>query len=298
VAGISHADTVPAVFAQDEFSPAGWIAISASARVDHHSDFGTFFSPRASALLRLPENVSVRASLGTGYAPVTPVLDDVEDVGFGAVNPLRDLRAERASSASLDLKWKAEPLEINLSAFASEIRHPLEAQPAAQPGRIEILNAGRPFRVTGAELLVGATIDDLHLLVNTTYLDATEAAPAGGGRAAERLPKLSAEIATIFEFEGRGRAGVEISYTGVQQLYDDPYRTRAPALLEINALAEVRVGRIFVFLNGFNLTGRRQQDHSPLLRPAGNPGLGGNPVESAWASLVGRSFSLGFRTLL
>lgn len=296
--GVSHVYTVPALFAQDEFSPAGWMAISASARVDHHSDFGTFFSPRASALLRLPDNVSIRASLGTGYAPVTPVLDEVEEVGFGALNPLRDLQAERASSASLDLKWKAEPLEVNLSAFASEIRHPLQAEPAVQPGRIDILSASRPFRVHGAELLVGATMDDLHVLVNTTYLDATEAAPAGGGRPAERLPKLTAEVATILEFEGRGRAGVEISYDGAQHLYDDALRTRAPSLLQINALAELRIGRIFVFVNGFNLTDKQQQDYGPLLRPAANPGLGGNPVNPAWASLIGRYFALGFRTEL
>jgi hypothetical protein len=67
------------------------------------------------------------------------------------------------------------------------------------------------------------------------------------------------------------------------------------ALLEINALAEWNFGKFALFLNALNLTGEQQQDHSPLLRPASMPGLGGNPVVDAWAPLVGRYFSLGLR---
>ena len=43
---------IPAVFVQDQFSPAKSVTVSASARVDAHSDFGTFFSPRLSVLFR------------------------------------------------------------------------------------------------------------------------------------------------------------------------------------------------------------------------------------------------------
>ena len=295
VSGVGYRYTVPGFFAQDEFSPAKWLSVSASARVDLHDEFGTFFSPRISALFRLNPDVTLRASFGTGYSPVTPLVDEVEDIGFGALDPLQGLQAERASSGSLDLKWVLRPFEINLSAFASEIRHPLDAEDAPQPGRVNIVNDREPLQIRGAELLIGCTVGEAHLLFNSTYMDATEESPDGGRRAAELMPELSAEIAAIFELEGHGRAGFEVSYTGSQQVHDDPYLTSAPSLLEINALAEWNLGKFSLFLNAMNLTDEQQQDHAPLLRPATVPGLGGNPVVDAWAPLVGRYFNLGVR---
>ncbi len=297
VPGIGHAYTVPALYAQDEFSPASWVSVSASARVDHHP-LGTFTSPRLSALFRLDPDVSLRASVGAGYAPVTPLLDAVDETGFGVLDPLGKLRAERASSASLDLMWVAKPFDVNVSVFDSKVRHPLDAAPGALPGRIEITNDREPFEARGAELLVGATLGDAHILVNTTWLDASEEAPGGGRRDAELLPRLTSELAAIFELEGRGRAGFELSYTGTQTVFDDPFRTRAPSRVDLNALAELNFGRFAVFANAFNILGDRQQDDDPLLRPAGLPGLGGNPVTPAWAPLTGRWFNVGIRAKL
>jgi outer membrane receptor for ferrienterochelin and colicins len=284
VRGVHYSYAVPAAFVQDEFTPAKWLEVAASARVDVHREFGTFVSPRISALFRLRPDVSLRASAGTGYDAATPQVEELEDAGFAPLNPLRALRAERASSGSLDLQWIAHPFDVNASVFASEIRHPLDVV-AAQPGRVELVNADRPQRVKGAELLTGLVLDDLHLLFNSTWLDADDAL----------LPGFTAEIATIWEFEGRGRAGFELGYTGSQRVEDDPYRSRSPSYVELNALAELRVGHLFVFLNAFDVTGVKQQDTDPLLRPALSPGLGGNPVTDAWAPVVGRWFSAGVR---
>jgi outer membrane receptor for ferrienterochelin and colicins len=95
------------------------------------------------------------------------------------------------------------------------------------------------------------------------------------------------------EKENLGRVGVEVSYTGHQSLQDDPYRTQSPAFVEVNALAELRFGHIAVFLNALNITNERQQDASPLLRPA--PGLGGDPITDAWGPLIARTFNFGVR---
>lgn len=289
VPGVGFEYTVPALFAQDEFSPAKWLSISGSARIDAHSDFGTFLSPRLSALFRLNPDVSLRVSAGGGFAPPTPLLDETEDIGFGSLEPMRGLRAEQASSASLDLKWLMKPCEINASAFASDIRHALDVEATAQAGRIVIVNDRKPFRVRGGEFLAACVIGETHLLASTTYLDASEE---------DRLPKLSAELAAIFELEGRGRAGFEISYTGTQQVHDDPFLTRTSSFVEINALAEVKLARFSVFMNAFNLTDVRQQDYEPVLRPPDSPGLGGAPFTSAWAPLIGRYFSAGVRVSL
>jgi iron complex outermembrane receptor protein len=293
VTGVSFDYVVPAIFAQDEFAPTRWLSLAASARVDAHSDYGTFLSPRISALFRLESRWSIRASAGTGFAAPTPLIEDVQARSLGLLNPLRGLRAERASSVSIDAKWAKKPWDVNISVFSSEIRHALEVEQAAQPDRLDLVNAGGPLRSRGAEMLIGLVVGDLHVLVNSTYLDVTEAAPFGGRRDAELIPRFSAEIASIYEVEERGRVGMEISYTGKQALTDNPYRTRSPGYVEVNALAELRVKKAKLFVNALNVTNVRQRDYEPLLRPT--PGLGGEPITDLWAPLTGRTFNAGVR---
>jgi iron complex outermembrane receptor protein len=182
VAGIGYRYTVPGVFAQDEFSPASWLSVSASARVDFHDEFGTFVSPRLLGAVSPGSRRLVARLVGHGLLAGHAAGGRNRGHRVGALDPLTGLQAERASSGSLDFKWAVRPFEINLSAFASEIRHPLDAESASQPGRVVIVNDREPLRIRGAELLVGGAIGDTHLLFNSTYLDATEESPGGGRR--------------------------------------------------------------------------------------------------------------------
>jgi outer membrane receptor for ferrienterochelin and colicins len=52
--GVGHLHNVPAVFAQDEYSLAPWLTVAGSARIDANNQYGTFVSPRLSALFRKP----------------------------------------------------------------------------------------------------------------------------------------------------------------------------------------------------------------------------------------------------
>jgi outer membrane receptor for ferrienterochelin and colicins len=295
VEGVSYDYTVPGIFLQDEISPAEWISIAASARVDSHSDYGTYFSPQIAVLLRAGEEWSLRASAGTGFAAPTPLIEDVQARSLAVLNPLGSLRAERASTFSLDGKWAEAPWDVNLSVFASEIRHPLEVREAPM-NRLDLINSPGPLRARGVEALIGYSSGPLHILTSITALDVTEQAPGGGRRDADTIPRFSAEIATILEDEERGRVGVEIGYTGRQSLSDNPYRTESRGYLEINALAELKMGDIAIFVNAHNLTDERQADYDPLLRPV--PGPGGAPITDVWAPLIGRIFNLGIRVEL
>jgi outer membrane receptor for ferrienterochelin and colicins len=296
VAGIGYDYTVPAVFVQDELEPTKWLSLAVSGRVDAHSDYGTFFSPRLSALLRTGSNWSLRSSIGTGFAAPTPLVEDVQARSLGVLNPPEDLQAERAFSASLDGKWASRPWDVNLSLFHSEIRHPLVVLPAAQAARIDLVNSERPLRATGAELLIGYATDALHILANSTWLDVTEDPDGAGRREADLIPEFSAELAVILEDEERGRVGIEISYIGRQHLSDNPYRTVSKPYVELNALAELKVGRAAIFLNALNLTDVRQSDYQPLLRPT--PGIGGDPITDVWAPLAGLTVNVGIRLKL
>ncbi len=293
VTGVGYSWWVPALFVQDEFAAAEWLSLAGSARVDAHNDYGTFLSPRLSALFRVGPRWSVRASAGTGFSAPTPLIEETEARSIGLVNPLRDLQAERAQSVSIDVKWALSPLDVNVSVFASQVRHPLDVEVAAQPGRLELINKGGPLKSRGAEALIGYSTGPIHLLANATYLDVTEEAPASGRREVALVPRFTAELAGILEDDDRGRVGIEISYTGRQSLWENPYAQRSRSYVEINALAELRFGDAAVFLNAMNLTNVRQQGTMPLLRPT--PGPGGDPLTDVWAPLIGRTYNIGIR---
>ncbi|MFC4314746.1 TonB-dependent receptor plug domain-containing protein [Steroidobacter flavus] len=294
--GVNYRYTVPAVFAQDEYAVSDAIKLAGSARVDDHNEYGTFVSPRLSALFRLEEDWSLRASIGSGFAAPTLVADETEATSVALVEPLRGLDAERATSASVDMKWAENRWEINGSVFGSRIRDPLVVRSSTVPGRLRLANADGPREVVGAELLVHYNVGDFHVIGSSTYLDATEAAAGGGRRDSELIPRFSGELAALFEDEERGRLGLEFSYTGKQKLYDNPYRSESKPYLEISALAEIKFGEVGIFLNAINLTDRRQTRFDPLLRPL--PAATGERIVEGWAPLTGRVFNLGVRVEL
>ena len=77
---------------------------SASGRVDFHSEFGTFFSPRVSLLARAGASLVARLSAGTGFYPPTPFLDETEATSASSrLRPLGELEAERGRSVSFDM---------------------------------------------------------------------------------------------------------------------------------------------------------------------------------------------------
>ena len=54
VPGVGYTYNTPGLFAQDELAPLSWVKLAAAARVDSNNQYGTFVSPRLSALLRQP----------------------------------------------------------------------------------------------------------------------------------------------------------------------------------------------------------------------------------------------------
>lgn len=226
--GGEYSYQTPAVFAQDEYSPAAWLSATASARADFNNTYGTFSSPRISALFRVSPAFNVRASGGTGWAaPRTQAVASA--------------RAERARSASLDADWKSGRAEISMSVFASRVADSLNVR-----------------SVRGAESLVHYTAGVLHLIASYTYLNSQE----------ELVPKHAAEIGAIAEDEKRGRVGLELGYTGKMRVENDPYRAISRPYSEVNILAAKYWGETQLFVNATNILDVRQSNYDPLLRPS------------------------------
>jgi iron complex outermembrane receptor protein len=87
VDGFHFSFTTPGAFTQLTWDVSELLALTASARVDWHSEYGTFTSPRASALLRLGGLWTLRTSLGAGFFAPTPFTEETEVVGLNGMRP-------------------------------------------------------------------------------------------------------------------------------------------------------------------------------------------------------------------
>ena len=280
---------VPGIFAQDDFAVAPWLSLSASARVDFHNVYGTFFSPRLSALIRKSGWTS-RISAGQGFYAATPLTEETEAAGLARLLLPLPLRAERGRSASADLTRSMGPVSVTATAFASNIDHPVYVDRGAA---YDIVNLQGPTRNRGLEMLATYRKSPFKATASYTYVRASELEPSG--RAEVPLtPRHSLGIVGMWEKEGVTRIGLECYYTGEQRLEYNPYRDVSEPYVLVGAMAEHKVAaHVKLFLNLENLTNVRQTRWDPLLLP--QRASDGRWTVDAWAPLDGRVINGGAR---
>lgn len=279
--------TTPGVFIQDDIDVKPWLALSMSGRLDHHSEYGTFFSPRASALLR-SGNWSTRISTGSGFFGPSVLTEETEAAGLTRLKVEQPLRAERGRSVSVDLTRTHGPFSYTATLFGSRIAHPIKVDRLTYV----LQNQVEPTTNMGVELLGLFRRSPLAITVSYTYVHSQET-EGGVTRDVELTPRHSIGLVGMWENED-GRAGVEWYYTGRQRLEDNPYRDTGEPYNIIGVLVERRVGPVRLFVNGENLTDTRQTRwDDPFLRPE-RAADGGWTVD-VWAPLDGRVINGGVR---
>jgi iron complex outermembrane receptor protein len=281
--------TVPGIFVQDDIDISKWFSLSASARLDRHSEYGTFISPRFSALLRSGVWNS-RLSIGTGFFASSPLTEETEAAGLSRLTIPEPLRAEKGRSASLDLTRSDGPVSTTVTLFSSRVTDPIHVERSAI-GLVQT-NLVEPTSNIGVELLGTLRRPPFSLTSTYTYVRAREIVD-GIGEDVPLTPRHSAGIVGMWEREDLGRVGVEWYYTGGQRLEENPYRNRSEPYFVVGVLAERRFGPLRVFVNGENLNDVRQSRWDPLVRPtrAGD----GRWAVDAWAPLEGRNVNGGVR---
>ena len=287
--GFAYTYVVPGLFAQDDISIASWLSVSASARLDFHNRYGTFFSPRLSALLRKGGWTS-RVSAGQGFYAPTPLTEETEAAGLARLLLPAPLNAERGRSASVDLTRSMGPLSVTGTFFASDIDHPVYVDRGAT---YEIFNLPVPTRNRGAELLATWRKSPFSATASYTYVRSSELEPSG--RADVPLtPRHSLGVVGMWEKEGVARIGLECYFTGTQRLEYNPYRDFSAPYVLVGAMAERKVAaHVKLFLNLENLTNVRQTRWDPLLLPGRESD--GRWTVDAWAPLDGRVINGGAR---
>ena len=281
---------VPGIFVQDDIRWSDWLTVTGSARLDLHHTYGTFFSPRASALLRYNGWTS-RVSAGTGYFASTPLTEETEAAGLSRLEMPRPLEAETGKSFSIDVTRALGMASMTATVFGSSIAHAIEVE---RESTYEISNAPRPATNLGMELL--ATLRKPPFAATATYALVRSRQQDDGVEVDSPLsPRHSIGLVGMWEREGVGRVGLEYYFTGRQRLEANPYRTESKSYSILGLLVERKVGPVRVFLNSENLTGVRQTRFDPLVLPS--QAADGRWTVDAWAPLDGRTFNAGIRVM-
>ena len=283
---------VPGLFAQVEQDLSDALTLAASARLDVHSEYGTEFSPRLSALYR-PGPWTIRASVGRGFYAPTPFVEEIEEAGLSRLEPLTGLEAETAETASLDIGYARGPIEASVTLFASSIDNATRLETVAAD-RVRLVNVEGETRIRGSELLLRYRRGPFTVTGSYVFVDATEPDEADPGRRRVPLtPRHTAGLVAMWEEHGKGRIGVETYYTGRQPLDDNPYRSESRPYLHVGILGEIVLGRVSLFANAENILGVRQTRYDPLLLPQREPD--GRWTVDVWAPTEGFVLNGGLR---
>ena len=283
----AYSFTAPGVFAQDDIDVSAWLSLSLSARADFHNEYGAFFSPRVSALMRSGP-WTTRVSVGRGFFAATPLTEETEAAGLTRLTLAAPLRAERGTSASLDVTRTAGPATLTGTLFASRIADPVHVD------RESYLLGNLDDATTniGAEALATVHHEPFSVTGSYTYVRSRETG-RDGRLDVPLTPRHSAGVVAMAESEDVGRIGVEVYFTGQQRVEVNPYRDESEPYVILGLLAERRFGKLRIFVNGENLTGVRQTRWDPLLLPT--RAVDGRWTVDAWAPLDGRTINAGVR---
>ena len=282
----AYAFTTPGVFLQDDIDVRPWLALSLSGRLDRHSAYGWFFSPRVSSLVRWG-NWSTRLSAGTGFFGATPLTEETEAAGLTRLALDGPLRAERGRSGSIDVTRTHGPFSLTTTFFRSRIADPVHVERSTYTLR----NLLEPTTNVGMEFLGTFRRPPFAVTASYTYVQAREAVDGVRDDVAQ-TPRHSFGLVGMAENEN-GRLGMEVYYTGRQRLEANPYRDVGEPYIVVGVLAERRVGPLRLFVNGENLTGVRQTRWDSILRP--EQAIDGRWTVDAWAPLDGRVINGGVR---
>lgn len=278
----------PGIFGQDDIQVSSWLIFSVSARADFHSQYGTLFSPRFSALLR-GHGWTSRLSLGQGFSAPSALTEETEAAGLRRLVIPTPLKVERGRGLTFDLTRSWKTFTATTTLFKSTVHHPLYVE---QTTAYTLRNLDASTQNLGVETVGTWRRGEFSATGSYTWTRAREK-PGNIYQDVELTPRHSAGVVGTWEREHNARVGLEAYYTGTQRLDDNPYRTESKRYVLFGFLIEKTLGRFKVYLNAENLGDIRQTKYDPLLRPT--RGVDGRWTTDAWAPLDGRVLNGGIR---
>ena len=289
---------IPGLFSQLDYEASDEVSMSVSARTDWHSEYGTQVSPRIS-LLYSPDNWTIRGAYGQGFFAPSPFIEDIDETGLSRLEPLENLDAEQASTASVDISYVLGSVETSVTLFASNIENATELETidgmsTALGKQVRIVNADGESEIRGAELLLRYRWQDIKFTGSYLYTDATKEGNTGFGRVPLALtPQHSAGLVVMWEEHGSHMLGFEAYYTGTQHLENNPYRERSDPYWHLGLLGQITIGKVSWFVNAENLLNVRQTKEDSLVLPEQAPS--GRWTTNIWSRNDGFTVNAGLR---
>jgi outer membrane receptor protein involved in Fe transport len=111
---------ISVVWFQQEVGLGSRLRVAAGARQDHYSDFGSEWSPKASAVYRLSERQRLRASAGHGFRPPSFGELYLNQAPVFVGNP--DLRPETGNTYDVGYSWAGARTQVSADYYRASVK--------------------------------------------------------------------------------------------------------------------------------------------------------------------------------
>lgn len=212
-------------FLQKIWNISRMISIEFGVRGDYQNEYGFFFLPRFSSLLKFNPELSLRFGGGLGYKTPYVFTEDAERIQFRNVLPIdfNNTEAERSLGGNLDINYRtviSDVVSFNINAliFYTQISKPLSLT-ATGDGFYEFLQTGSSISTKGIEAQIKFGYNNFKLFIGYTLADVQQTL----NQVFSELPLISRHRfnnVLIYEEEDELKVGFEAYYYSSQKLND------------------------------------------------------------------------------
>jgi outer membrane receptor for ferrienterochelin and colicins len=266
-------------------------------RTDYNNEYGAFFLPRLSLLLKANNKLSVRLGGAMGYKLPTIFTEDAEKLYLRGIEPLstNPVDAETSIGGNFDINYKTAlgdkmTFSINQLFFLTQLKNALVLREDNSLDRYYYESADGNILSSGFETNMKLTYDDFKLYLNYSFTN-TELQYDNINNQKPLTPKHNAGVVLFYEIEEKWSAGYELYYTGKQ--YDNFYDEKTD-FWTMGVMLMRYFEKFSLFINFENFTNVIQTDFEPLVLPPTN-----NPTfPDIWAPSDGFVFNGGIKIKL
>jgi outer membrane cobalamin receptor len=163
ISGSNVARSDNGLFVSDQYAVTPRIYLTASARYQQSSTFGSEFAPRGAVTFRLPTETFLRFSASRGIKEPS-LLENFANAGYYVGNPSLKPETTQSYEAGLSREWLARRLRTELSVFRNSFHNLIEYDSAVYPGTWQNVDqswargaeASAIFRITRSLAVRGA----------------------------------------------------------------------------------------------------------------------------------------------
>ena len=209
----------------------GFLALESGLRTDYNTEYGAFFLPRFSLLLKWSQHLAGRLGGGMGYKLPTIFTEESEALTFRNIIPVNNAitDAERSIGGNFDINYQTLvgsklTLSINQFFFYTCLNDALVLSQDQAKQNFIFSNADGPVESKGFETNLKLTYGYFKLFLQYAFTD-VRLNYKNINNQKPLTPRHSAGAVLVYEQHGKWRLGLESYYTG-KQFLSDYTRTR------------------------------------------------------------------------